>query len=119
MINCKKKKNIIKFHWHDFSLPPKYSIMKMDLKNSRYKGSKSNMFLPFKLTNHWGRKLTAKWNSSDVALFYCYEVTDYKHLSSILWKVLGKQGDEVAGRFKVDFKLDKVRQVNFSFFFQA
>ena len=93
--------------------------MKMDLKNSQYKGSKSSMFLPFKLTNHWGRKLIAKWNSSDVALSYCYEVTDYKHLSSILWKVLGKQGDEVAGRCKVDFKLDKVRQVNFLFFFQA
>lgn len=92
--------------------------MKMDLKNSQYKGSKSSMFLPFKLTNHWERKLIAKWNSSDVTLFYCYEVTDYKNFSSILWKVLGKQGDE-AGRFKVDFKLDKVRQANFLFFFQA
>ena len=83
-----------------FSCLPIY-YMKMDLKNSQYKGSKSSMVLPFKLTKHWGRKLIAKWNSSDVTLFYCYEVTDYKNFSSILWKVLGKQGDEAAAVIQV------------------
>lgn len=64
---------------------------------------------PLKLTNHQEGKFIAKRSFSDIiTLFYCYKVASYKNVASNLWKVLGKQGDKKR-RFKVDFKLDKVR----------
>lgn len=44
---------------------------------------------------------------------YWYKVAYYRHVSSIVWKVLGKQADEKS-RFKTDLKLDKMRQTYFS-----